>query len=64
MIHQPAGSDETGAVVVEAVDFDFLGEFLRRIPDLDIEPEQVHQRVACFFGSADDVNEMRSYYKK
>ena len=31
---------------------------------LDIEPEQVHQRVACFFGSADDVNEMRSYYKK
>ena len=30
---------------------------------LDIEPEDVHQRVPCFFGSADDVMEMRSYYK-
>ena len=45
VIHQPAGSDEAGTVVVEAVDFDFLGEFLRRIPDLDIEPEQVADRL-------------------
>ena len=30
---------------------------------LDIEPTNVHQRVPCFFGSADDVDEMRSYYK-
>merc|ERR1719460_865309 len=30
---------------------------------LDIEPTNVHQRVACFFGSSDDVDEMRSYYK-
>jgi fructose-1,6-bisphosphatase I len=30
---------------------------------LDIEPDNVHQRVSCFFGSADDVSEMRSYYK-
>jgi len=30
---------------------------------LEIEPENVHQRVPCFFGSADDVSEMRSYYK-
>jgi len=30
---------------------------------LDIEPTNVHQRVPCFFGSADDVAEMRSYYK-
>ena len=30
---------------------------------LDIEPENVHQRVSCFFGSADDCAEMRSYYK-
>ena len=30
---------------------------------LDVIPEGVHQRVPCFFGSADDVNEMRSYYK-
>ena len=30
---------------------------------LDIEPEDVHQRVPCFFGSSDDVAEMRSYYK-
>jgi fructose-1,6-bisphosphatase I len=28
---------------------------------LDIEPTNVHQRVPCFFGSADDVNEMASY---
>jgi len=31
---------------------------------LDIVPTNVHQRVPCFFGSTDDVNEMRSYYKK
>jgi fructose-1,6-bisphosphatase I len=30
---------------------------------LDIDPTNVHQRVPCFFGSSDDVNEMRSYYK-
>ena len=30
---------------------------------LDIDPSNVHQRVPCFFGSADDVKEMRSYYK-
>ena len=30
---------------------------------LDIDPTNVHQRVPCFFGSADDVDEMRSYYK-
>ena len=31
---------------------------------LDIEPTTVHQRVPCFFGSSEDVIEMRSYYKK
>jgi fructose-1,6-bisphosphatase I len=31
---------------------------------LEIDPKDVHQRVPCFFGSADDVNEMRSYYSK
>ena len=30
---------------------------------LEIEPTNVHQRVSCFFGSTDDVEEMRSYYK-
>ena len=30
---------------------------------LEIEPTNVHQRVPCFFGSADDVKEMRSYFK-
>ena len=30
---------------------------------LDIEPTTVHQRVPCFFGSSEDVDEMRSYYK-
>lgn len=30
---------------------------------LDIDPTNVHQRVPCFFGSEDDVKEMRSYYK-
>jgi len=30
---------------------------------LEIEPKDVHQRVPCFFGSAEDVSEMRSYYK-
>ena len=30
---------------------------------LEIDPADVHQRVPCFFGSADDVKEMRSYYK-
>jgi len=30
---------------------------------LDIDPKDVHQRVPCFFGSAEDVQEMRSYYK-
>merc|ERR1719460_1349239 len=29
---------------------------------LDIEPTNVHQRVPCFFGSCDDVKEMRSYF--
>ncbi|EOD33835.1 FBPase [Emiliania huxleyi CCMP1516] len=36
---------------------------LRGTRILDIEPTNVHQRVPCFFGSADDVAEMRSYYK-
>jgi fructose-1,6-bisphosphatase I len=31
---------------------------------LDIDPTNVHQRVPCFFGSEDDVKEMRSYYKE
>lgn len=31
---------------------------------LEIEPSDVHQRVPCFFGSVDDVKEMRSYYSK
>jgi len=31
---------------------------------LDIDPTNVHQRVPCFFGSNDDVKEMRSYYKE
>ena len=30
---------------------------------LDIDPTNVHQRVPCFFGSSEDVDEMRSYYK-
>jgi len=30
---------------------------------LDITPSVVHQRVPCFFGSVEDVLEMRSYYK-
>jgi fructose-1,6-bisphosphatase I len=30
---------------------------------LEIEPTNVHQRVPCFFGSKDDVKELRSYYK-
>ena len=30
---------------------------------LEIEPVNVHQRVPCFFGSSDDVKEMRSYHK-
>jgi len=30
---------------------------------LDIKPDNVHQRVSCFFGSSEDVEEMRSYYK-
>merc|ERR1719460_2292768 len=29
---------------------------------LEIEPDNVHQRVPCFFGSADDVSEMRTYF--
>ena len=31
---------------------------------LDINPENVHQRVACFFGSPEDVDEMQSFYSK
>ena len=31
---------------------------------LDVDPTNVHQRVPCFFGSAEDVMEMRSYYDK
>jgi len=31
---------------------------------LDIEPTNVHQRVPCFFGSSDDVNEMTTYFEK
>jgi len=30
---------------------------------LEIDPTNVHQRVPCFFGSTDDMDEMRSYYK-
>lgn len=30
----------------------------------DIEPSNVHQRVPCILGSADDVNELKSYYAK
>ena len=30
---------------------------------LDINPTNVHQRIPCFFGSPEDVDEMRSYYK-
>merc|ERR1740127_210689 len=31
---------------------------------LEVDPTNVHQRVPCFFGSSDDVSEMRSYYKQ
>jgi len=31
---------------------------------LDITPNNVHQRVSCFFGSAEDVDEMQSYFDK
>ena len=31
---------------------------------MDIEPSNVHQRVPCILGSADDVNELKSYYAK
>uniref|UniRef100_A0A7S3F371 fructose-bisphosphatase n=1 Tax=Haptolina ericina TaxID=156174 RepID=A0A7S3F371_9EUKA len=29
---------------------------------LEIQPTNVHQRVACFFGSEEDVSEMRTYF--
>jgi len=31
-------------------------------PILDLQPESIHQRVPCVFGSRDDVLEMRKYY--
>jgi len=49
------------AFLMEAAGGTAVGGSGERI--LDIEPTNVHQRVACFFGSSDDVDEMRSYYK-
>jgi fructose-1,6-bisphosphatase I len=57
-------------LLYEAAPIAFLMEAAGGLADsngeriLDIEPSNVHQRVSCFFGSADDVKEMRSYYKK
>lgn len=31
-------------------------------PILDLQPESIHQRVPCVFGSRDDVLEMLKYY--
>merc|ERR1740127_336338 len=50
------------AMLMEAAGGKAVGGKGERI--LDIEPDNVHQRVSCFFGSADDVSEMRSYYKQ
>ena len=49
------------AMLMEAAGGKAVGGKGERI--LEIEPTNVHQRVSCFFGSEDDVSEMRSYYK-
>ena len=46
---------------MEAAGGEAIGAEGERI--LDIEPTNVHQRVPCFFGSKDDVAEMRTFYK-
>merc|ERR1711990_953156 len=50
------------AFLMEAAGGKAVGGAGERI--LEIDPEDVHQRVPCFFGSAKDVDEMRSYYSK
>merc|ERR1719484_186625 len=50
------------AFLMEAAGGSAVGGKGERI--LEIEPKDVHQRVPCFFGSAEDVTEMRSYYEK
>jgi len=49
------------AFLMEAAGGQAVGGEGERI--LDIEPTNVHQRVPCFFGSSDDVAEMRKYHK-
>jgi fructose-1,6-bisphosphatase I len=49
------------AFLMEAAGGSAIGGKGERI--LDIEPDGVHQRVSCFFGSSEDVSEMRSFYK-
>ena len=49
------------AFLMEAAGGSAVGGKGERI--LGIEPTDVHQRVPCFFGSADEISEMRSYYK-
>ena len=49
------------AFLMEAAGGEAIGAEGERI--LDIEPTNVHQRVPCFFGSKDDVAEMRTFYK-
>jgi fructose-1,6-bisphosphatase I len=33
-------------------------------PVLDLEPESIHQRVPCFIGSKDDVEDLISFFKE
>merc|ERR1719327_932334 len=49
------------AYLMEAAGGSAVGGEGERI--LEIQPSNVHQRVPCFFGSEDDVTEMRSYHE-
>jgi Fructose-1-6-bisphosphatase, C-terminal domain len=33
------------------------------MPVLDLQPESIHQRVPCFLGSKDDVEDLKAFFK-
>ena len=48
VVHQTPGRHQPGAVVVKSMNLDLLGKILSRIPDVDIEPKQIANRLAIF----------------
>ena len=48
VVHQTPGRHQPGAVVVKSMNLDLLGKILSRIPDADIEPKQIANRLAIF----------------